>query len=194
MPDCSHRPAGWYGFTLGPPIVRDQQAARRERAVADLLRPAAAARARARAAGCRDRARSDSGAAPRRLAERVATSTISRCSALTSQPLSMKRAASQSSSSGCVGSRPWLPKSSWRRDEAAAEVHPPDPVDGDARGQRVGAARSASAPGRGDCAAGRRETAAGSPACRAARRPAAHRRRRAASRCAGRGSASPPSP
>ena len=49
----------------------------------------------------------------------------------------MNRAASQSSSSGWVGSRPWLPKSSGVAHEAAAEVHAPDAIDDDAGRERV---------------------------------------------------------
>ena len=73
----------------------------------------------------------------------------------------MNRSASQSSSSGCVGSLPWLPKSSCVAHDAAAEVHAPDAIDDDARRERVRGDRSASARGPGDCAAGPSGTAAG---------------------------------
>ena len=42
---ASQTPSGWYGFTLGPPIFGDQQAARRQGVVADHLGIHAEARA-----------------------------------------------------------------------------------------------------------------------------------------------------
>ena len=130
-----------------------QQAARRQRAVADRLGGQPRASGRARAAGCPDRAR----AIPAGACDdcwNVADVTISRCSAFTSQPLVHEPAGQPVEQLGMRRQPALAAEVLLRRDDAAAEVHPPDAIDGDAGGQRIVAVRSASARGRGGCAAG----------------------------------------
>ena len=67
----------------------------------------------------------------------VADVTISRCIALTSQPVRMNSVASQSSSSGCDGRLALRAEVLRRLHDADAEVHLPVSVHGDARGQRM---------------------------------------------------------
>ena len=71
---------------------------------------------------------------------------IRRCIALTDQPDSTNRAASQSRSPGFVGGSPRVPKSLGGANQPFAEVVLPDPVDHDAGRERVaGSARASPA-------------------------------------------------
>ena len=92
--------------------------------------------------------------------------TISRCSALTSQPVRTNSVASQSSSSGWLGDSPCDAEVFARLDEAGAEVHLPEAVDRHARGQRVAGSTSQRARPR-RLAARLRAAAAARPARRA---------------------------
>ena len=61
-------PAGWYGYTLVPPIVRDEQPAHRERVVADLLGGPAVRGSAGEPAGWRDPSSRSAARRRRRLA------------------------------------------------------------------------------------------------------------------------------
>ena len=71
----------------------------------------------------------------------VADETMRRCSAFTSQPLSMKRSGKPVEQLGMRRQRALAAEVLRRGDDAAAEMHAPDAVDDDARGQRIAAAR-----------------------------------------------------
>ena len=104
----------------GPPAGTASRSARRSSRPAGPLAASAASRsisavsrraARGRAAGCRDRARSSSVAARlRRLPVRRRRARSAEQRLHVPPPRRRTGRASQSSSSGCVGSRPWLPK------------------------------------------------------------------------------------
>ena len=98
----------------------------------------------------------------------VADDTISRCSAFTSQPLSMKRRGEAVEQLGVRRQPSLAAEVLLGRDDAAAEVHAPDAIDGDARGERIVAAGQPARQPEPVARLVRRETAAGSPACRAA--------------------------
>ena len=122
-------------------------------AAADASRPAG----RSRRARCRGSSRRAGGARAAgeqrvvRVARRAARpapattagtwrdGTISRCSALTSQPRSMNVARQPVEQLGMGRQPPLAAEVLRRRDQAAAEEHLPDAVHGDARGQRVAA-------------------------------------------------------
>ena len=82
----------------------------------------------------------------------------------TSQPLSRKSTASQSSSSGCVGRSPWMPKSSAVFTSAGAENLLPQAVDRHARGQRIRSASTSHCASPAGCAAD--DCGIGGSACR----------------------------
>ena len=109
-PRPPRRRRGWYGFTLGPPIFVDQQPAGRQGV------DRGPSRASIRKRGPRESRRlsasfsSFSGVAAADW-RYVADVTMSRKSAFTSQPDSRNSTASQSSSFGCDGSSPVMPKS-----------------------------------------------------------------------------------
>ena len=83
----------------------------------------------------------------------------------TSQPLSRNSTASQSSSSGCDGSSPVIPKSPAVRTMPGAEELLPEAIHRHARRERVIRARAATARSRAGSAALAAAAAAGSPAC-----------------------------
>ena len=122
-------------MTLGPPIVRFS----RPLAASALSRICSAS---SRVFGHRDSSwfsgsRAAASAVVTEDWRNVAESTIRRCSAFRSQPSLMKRSVNQSSSSGCVGSFPWLPKSSGVATMPRPKCIRQTAIDDDARGERV---------------------------------------------------------
>ena len=109
---CPRCPSGWSGKTLGPADLRAQQAAGRERRRRAPSRPPCGSAARARAGGCRDRARCSAGRDARTTADRSPRSRSAGGWPSWLHPARTNSVASQSSSSGCVGGSPCVPKSS----------------------------------------------------------------------------------